>query len=271
MKKKVILISSFDALASLSCSNLFSKSNDFSIIGAVKINIPFKKRFQLSAKAIRSGSFFYLPYIFLEQTLPKFIFKIHHLRRPASMKVADLEKLCEENKVPIYSTSNLNSLETIRCIKNLNPDLILSVRPVQILRSLFISSCPPIVNLHCSLLPNYRGIGGILQSLAAGEPYLGCSVHQITSEEVDRGPIWAQTKFKAHSGKSVFFHTFLLFRQARFTIDEAVRNIFSGEKPLPNTNGSLFSWPDKSTYFKLRKNGRNMINLVDILRLSKMM
>ena len=119
MKKKIILISSFDALASLSCSNLFSKSNDFSIIGAVKINTPFKKRLQISAKAIKSGSFFYLPYIFLEQTLPKFIFKIHHLRRPASMKVADLEKLCVENKVPIYSTSNLNSQETIRYVNRI--------------------------------------------------------------------------------------------------------------------------------------------------------
>ena len=271
MKKKVILISSFDALSSLSCSNLFSGNNDFSIIGSIKINLPFKKKIQLSAKAIKSGSFFYLPYIFLEQTLPKFVFKIHHLRKPSSTKIVDLEKLCMDNKIPIYNTRNLNSEETIRYIKSLNPDIILSVRPVQILRSLFINSCPPIVNLHCTLLPNYRGIGGIFQSLAADEFYLGCSVHQITSEEVDRGPIWAQTRIKAHSGKSVFFHTFILFLQAQSTIDEATRNFYSGKNPLPNKNGSLFSWPNKSTYFKLRKSGRHLINFSDIFKLSKMM
>jgi folate-dependent phosphoribosylglycinamide formyltransferase PurN len=271
MKKKVVLISSFDGLASLSCRNLFSEKKDYSIIGSVRINLPIKKKAQISIKAIKSKSFFYLSYIFLEQILPKLIFMFLRFNPSKSIKVLDIEKLCMQNRVPIYNTSNLNCQETIHYLKNLNPDLILSVRPVQILRSNLINSCPPIVNLHCSLLPNYRGIGGILQPLAAGESHLGCSVHQITSEEVDRGPIWAQTQVKAHSGKSVFFHTFLLFHQARSTIDKAINNFFAGENPLPNTNGSIFSWPDKSTYSQLRKNGRHMINFSDIFKLPKIM
>ena len=48
-----------------------------------------------------------------------------------------------------------------------------------------------ILNIHPSLLPNFRGVRAINQALAAGVKVSGCTVHYAEAE-VDSGPIVAQ-------------------------------------------------------------------------------
>jgi phosphoribosylglycinamide formyltransferase 1 len=48
------------------------------------------------------------------------------------------------------------------------------------------------VNIHPSLLPNYKGLHSIERALAAGESHAGCSVHLVT-EEMDAGELLGQT------------------------------------------------------------------------------
>jgi phosphoribosylglycinamide formyltransferase-1 len=48
-----------------------------------------------------------------------------------------------------------------------------------------------LINIHPSLLPNFRGTDAVGQALAAGAPESGCTVHEVV-EAVDAGPILAQ-------------------------------------------------------------------------------
>jgi len=52
-----------------------------------------------------------------------------------------------------------------------------------------------ILNIHPSLLPDYKGLDTHRRALLAGEDYAGCTVHVVT-EELDDGPIIAQAKVR---------------------------------------------------------------------------
>lgn len=52
-----------------------------------------------------------------------------------------------------------------------------------------------ILNIHPSLLPDYKGLDTHSRAMLAGEEYAGCSVHVVT-EELDDGPVIAQTKVR---------------------------------------------------------------------------
>lgn len=52
-----------------------------------------------------------------------------------------------------------------------------------------------ILNIHPSLLPQYRGLDTHRRALLAGEDYAGCTVHVVT-EALDDGPIVGQEKVR---------------------------------------------------------------------------
>lgn len=52
-----------------------------------------------------------------------------------------------------------------------------------------------ILNIHPSLLPDYKGLDTHKRALLAGEIYAGCSVHVVT-EELDDGPVLAQAQVR---------------------------------------------------------------------------
>ena len=49
----------------------------------------------------------------------------------------------------------------------------------------------PMINVHPSLLPKYKGLYAIEQAMEAGEEYAGCTVHYV-NEELDGGEIILQ-------------------------------------------------------------------------------
>jgi formyltetrahydrofolate-dependent phosphoribosylglycinamide formyltransferase len=52
-----------------------------------------------------------------------------------------------------------------------------------------------ILNIHPSLLPEYKGLDTHKRAILAGELFAGCSVHIVT-QELDGGPVIAQAKVR---------------------------------------------------------------------------
>lgn len=50
-----------------------------------------------------------------------------------------------------------------------------------------------LLNIHPSLLPEFKGVHAVRDALAAGVKETGCTVHQVT-EEMDSGPVLAQAR-----------------------------------------------------------------------------
>lgn len=59
-----------------------------------------------------------------------------------------------------------------------------------------------ILNIHPSLLPDYKGLDTHRRALEAGEVWVGCSVHLVT-EALDGGPVIAQAKVRVRERESV--------------------------------------------------------------------
>lgn len=81
-------------------------------------------------------------------------------------------------------------------LKELKPDLVVLAGFMKILTPLFIGGVNndlniPMINLHPSILPAYKGLDTHERVLQAGERLHGCSVHLVT-EELDAGAVIAQ-------------------------------------------------------------------------------
>ncbi|WP_019673677.1 phosphoribosylglycinamide formyltransferase [Psychrobacter lutiphocae] len=72
------------------------------------------------------------------------------------------------------------------------PDLIVLAGFMRVLSGDFIHSAPaPMINLHPSLLPKYKGLDTHQRVLESGDLYHGCSVHLVTAE-LDAGQVLTQ-------------------------------------------------------------------------------
>ena len=79
-------------------------------------------------------------------------------------------------------------------LKNKNIELICLAGFMQILSSDFINSFTgPILNIHPSLLPKYKGLNTHQRAIENNEKFSGCTVHYVTSK-LDSGKIILQKK-----------------------------------------------------------------------------
>ena len=83
--------------------------------------------------------------------------------------------------------------KTLQVLKEKNIEIICLAGFMKILSEKFIKSfSKPILNIHPSLLPSFKGLNTHQRALKAGCLIHGATVHQITNK-VDEGPILGQT------------------------------------------------------------------------------
>ncbi len=81
-------------------------------------------------------------------------------------------------------------------LKEWQADLVVLAGFMRVLSGDFINACPaPIINIHPSLLPKFKGLDTHARAIEAGEEEHGCSVHIVTAE-LDSGQILTQAILK---------------------------------------------------------------------------
>ena len=78
----------------------------------------------------------------------------------------------------------------IELFKAWNVDLIVLAGYMRVIKNPAAFPCP-IINVHPSLLPKYKGLNAVEQAMEAGEIETGCTVHYV-NEELDGGEIILQ-------------------------------------------------------------------------------
>lgn len=110
----------------------------------------------------------------------------------------DLEQLANQHKIPYYhfeisnQTKMLQEQKQLKLLKELNTDLIVLARYMQILSPEFVQEYKnKIINIHHSFLPAFIGGNPYKQAFLRGVKIIGATSHYVT-EELDEGPIIEQ-------------------------------------------------------------------------------
>jgi methionyl-tRNA formyltransferase len=159
----------------------------------------------------------------------------------------------------ILTPDDVNAAGFLRRLRDLEPDLVISVSCPQIFgRELLELPRLGCVNVHSALLPDYRGMLPTFWALANGEPHTGVTVHYMTAGidggdiiRQERIPISAQDtlhslmrKCKSVAGDLVL-ETVARFRDGSVTV-------------LPNVagEGTYFSFPQREDVLRFKARGR---------------
>jgi len=169
-----------------------------------------------------------------------------------------VEHVAKKNNAPYKVIHSSNSENFYKEVSELQPDVILSFSAPQVIKEPLLS-CPKygILNVHGSLLPDYRGCMPSFWYLFNGEEYGGATVHYM-SAKIDDGDIVAQDKVYIGDCKSMF----QLMKRTKDIGGElmvkAIKALESGtleRKPNITSEGRYFTWPtaEQGKAFRAKK------------------
>ena len=105
-----------------------------------------------------------------------------------------VKELALEHGIEVLQPERLSDEGIEEAIKAVNPDFIVVAAFGQLLPK-SILDIAPCINLHASLLPQYRGASPVQQSLLNGDEYTGVT-SMLMEEGLDSGPILGYYYFK---------------------------------------------------------------------------
>ena len=103
--------------------------------------------------------------------------------------------------IPHVRIPHKNEDDMIKLFEVYQVDLIILAGYMRVLKNPSKFPCP-IINVHPSLLPKYKGLHAVEQAMESGDKITGCTVHYV-NEELDGGEIIKQAEVPIFENDSV--------------------------------------------------------------------
>ena len=146
--------------------------------------------------------------------------------RGKKLKSCHLKNYCVENNIDYLSPIDLNSPQFIENLKLFKADLFIVVAFKKLSKSIFELPKIGTINLHTSLLPEYRGASPINWVLINNEKKTGVSIFFI-NDKIDQGDIISQYVINLKSDTTAAqLHNKMIKVGSELMID-TINNIFS--------------------------------------------
>lgn len=174
----------------------------------------------------------------------------------------------QRNGVNYISAANVNLPEVVEQIRQVNPDMILSVSMNQIVkRDILEIPFKRCINVHCAPLPRYGGMSPYVWALANNEYHSAATIHYM-EEGLDVGDIIVQEPINIVNNDSAFalFYRCCLCASkllVKVVNDIEVNCVTSYEQDL--SQRTYFSWPTKECVRDLHKNGYRLARTSDFI------
>ena len=114
------------------------------------------------------------------------VLMIHNTKKCGAVKRAT------KYGIPHVRIPHKNEDEMIKLFEVYEVDLIILAGYMRVLKKPSAFPCP-IINVHPSLLPKYKGLNAVEQAMESGDKITGCTVHYV-NEELDGGEIIKQAE-----------------------------------------------------------------------------
>jgi phosphoribosylglycinamide formyltransferase-1 len=112
-------------------------------------------------------------------------------------------------------------------VKSVGADLVCLAGFMRILSGDFLSLVSiPVLNIHPSLLPLYKGLSAQKQAIEAGAKESGCTVHYV-DEGMDTGPIIMQAKVPVYEDDTEDILSARILREEHKLYPKAVNKVLS--------------------------------------------
>lgn len=160
--------------------------------------------------------------------------------------------------VPFRVITDSNAPDFVEAMRALSPDLIISYSAPQIIKPELLSVPKHgIINVHGSLLPDYRGCLPSFWYLYNEEKIGGATVHYM-SEKIDDGSIVKQGSVDISDCRSMFSLIGKTKKLGGILMAEAIKDIAENKvEAVPNdtSSGRYFTWPTKEQAKEFMKKG----------------
>ncbi len=114
--------------------------------------------------------------------------------RKGELKAPEVKVLAQEHNLNLLQPEKLSDEGVYEAIVEAEPDFIVVAAFGQLLPKKILDIAP-CINLHASLLPQYRGASPVQQSLLNGDEFTGVTA-MLMEEGLDSGPILGYRYFK---------------------------------------------------------------------------
>jgi len=167
----------------------------------------------------------------------------------------NITKMAQQNNIPVFEPDKISrESEIIEQLKALKPDFFITFAFGQIL-SQEVIDIPKIatINLHASLLPEYRGANPIAQSIIDGKTKTGITTMK-TVLELDAGDICLQDEIEITPNMNVVELMKEISARSPKLLDETLKGLYNG------TLKSICQNHDCATFCKKMKKEEKVID-----------
>ncbi len=129
-----------------------------------------------------------------KNSLVKIMLVISNNTNAKGLKIANSFKI--KNYAIKFKNRSIFEKKSLKLMKKYNIDMICLAGFMKIVSGNFIKKfANPILNIHPSLLPKYKGLNTHLRAIKNKDKFSGASVHKVT-QKLDSGKIILQKKIK---------------------------------------------------------------------------
>ncbi|MEH6455851.1 MAG: formyltransferase family protein [Cocleimonas sp.] len=232
------------------------------IVNSTRVFRPSLNPLQGAIIQLKTSGLRYSTYLFLITDVFKWMQPLLKLRK---WPLKNVHALAKSNNIPIFDTRDINSIQITNLIKNKKPDFLLCAHFNQLLKEPVLSiEDMQFINIHPSLLPNYKGVDPVFFAMRDNVKDLGVSLHNM-DESFDSGEVLLQTKIKMDETKSLLFNNCQLFEEG---IKLALKWMKNDQVYTPiqkvlkdNSNDNYDSWPSSKDVGSFKKSGKRLMRL----------